>query len=64
MCCTWMTEQVLEDQRMYLKKVLRANSMKNRLKTSGPLDVFLVYMEIFLELKLGTLISHLSYILL
>lgn len=64
MCCTWMTEQVLEDQRMYLKKVLRANSMKNRLKTSGPLDVFLVYMGIFLELKLGTLISHLNYILL
>lgn len=53
-----MTEQVLEDQRMYLKNVLRANSMKKRVKTSGPLDVLLVYMGIFLELKLGTLISY------
>lgn len=64
MCCTWMTEQVLEDQRMCWKNVLRANSMKNRVKTSGPLDVFLVYMGIVLELKLGTLISHLNNILL
>lgn len=64
MCCTSMTEQVLEDQRVYFKKVLRPNSIKNRVKTSGPLDVFLVYMGIFLELKLGTLISHLNYILL
>lgn len=64
MCCTWMTEQVLEDQKMYLKNVLRSNSTKNRVGTSGPLDVFLVYMGIFLELQLDTLISHQNCILL
>lgn len=64
MCCTWMTEQVLEDQKMYLKNVLRSNSTKNRVRTSGPLDVFLVYMGIFLELQLDTLISHQNCILL
>lgn len=47
MCSTGMTEHVLEDQRMYLENVFRANSMKNRVKTSGPLDVFLVYENIF-----------------
>jgi len=50
MCYTWMTEHMLKDQRIYLKTVLRANSIRNRMKTSGPLHVFLVYLGVFLEL--------------